>query len=132
MILVVSTLPHFLTLLYSPDVYYSGVVTLSTLASIIWHYEGSDLTPICVIDHLLAALWFFTDLQYSYNTHHFITIINLNIYIFILNCIVSPYNYTYTHSLWHLLSAVKSIYVSSLHLENGKVFRPLAEARRGW
>ena len=107
MILVVSTLPHFLALYYSPDVYYSGVVTLSTLASIIWHYEGSDLTLFCVIDHLLATLWFFTDLYYSYNTIHINTIIILLHFVF-----SSTNEYTYTQSFWHLLSAIKAIYVA--------------------
>ena len=111
--LAVSTLPHFLTILYSPDMYYASVVIYATVFSATWHLEGSQsTTTLFVLDHAAAALWFFTDMAYTYDTDYFQHVLELNLLVAALNPILSAYHYAYTHSLWHLLSAAKSVYIA--------------------
>ena len=110
--LAVSTLPHFLTILYSPDAYYTSVVIYATIFSAGWHLEGSQVTNLFVLDHTAAVVWFLTDIAYTYNTDYFQHVLELNLLVAALNPILSYYHYTYTHSLWHLLSAAKAVYIA--------------------
>jgi len=110
--LVISTLPHLATILYSPDLHYATIVFYSTLSSALWHMEGSDFTILAIIDYSFALAWFTLDCYYSHQSNKFRSVLLLNILVAALNPIISPYNYEYTHSLWHLLSATKAFYVA--------------------
>jgi hypothetical protein len=123
MYLVISTLPHFCSILPLVKYYkshtfeYINIIFLSTLSSIVYHtYEESNAT-ITNIDYLCAGLWLICDIYMGYiytNTKILYNIVLLNTISFIIN-IQIPYNlyYTLNHSLWHLINAYKSYHVSN-------------------
>jgi len=89
---------------------YIYTILLSTTTSIIWHYTGYLL----ILDYVLAGFWFFQDVLWSLELEG-ITIILLNLLIFCLNIVVLFLNnYELYHSIWHVISAIKCIYVSYL------------------
>jgi hypothetical protein len=104
---VLSTLPHFLSIL--PILYnveYICIILLSTLLSIIYHIDETDHV-IMVYDYGIAFVWFLYDIYMGYHTPYLYTIITLNGISFIMNkCIY--------HSAWHIINASKCYYVSSL------------------
>jgi hypothetical protein len=123
MYLVISTLPHFCSILPLVKYYkshtfeYINIIFLSTLSSIVYHtYEESN-TTITNIDYTCAGLWFIYDIHMGYTHTNTITLYNivlLNTLSFIIN-IQIPYNlyYPLNHSLWHLINAYKSYCVSN-------------------
>jgi len=97
---------------------YILTIILSTTVSILWHINNEPYNLLFFINYVLALTWFLFDYSYSikkYNFLFFIQIIGWNLIIFTLSiiCSIIPYNYyVYAHSLWHILSAIKSYYVS--------------------
>lgn len=89
---------------------YINTIILSTTAGIIWHYYGNYM----IFDYLVASLWIVQDVIWSFEKNKF-RIIILNIIIFILNIISNFSNdYILYHSLWHIISACKCVYISYL------------------
>jgi hypothetical protein len=123
MYLVISTLPHFCSILPLVKYYkthtfeYINIIFLSTLSSILYHtYEESN-TTITHMDYICSGLWFIYDIHMGYTYTHtkiLYKIILLNTISFIIN-IQIPYNlyYPLNHSLWHLINAYKCYHVSN-------------------
>lgn len=89
---------------------YIYTILLTTTTSIIYHHTGYLL----ILDYVLAGLWFLQDALWSLELEG-ITIIVLNLLIFCLNIMVLFFNnYELYHSIWHVISAIKCIYVSYL------------------
>lgn len=123
-VLVLTTLPHFLTLLvplncegplYAP---YPWFVLMSTCLSVLWHLDA-ERRRFCSLDILFAGLWGTYDILLSTTSG------NLNILFMVgfLNfsiCVLSHLihknqpSYVWNHSIWHLLSATKCIAVAQL------------------
>jgi hypothetical protein len=115
MILVLTTLTHLLVLPFSPHPYYSALVVTSTAVSALWHYTGAPATShLGAMDHLLALIWFFADMGFPIDDKIYIEIMILNIAVGALNPFLSSFDYSYGHSAWHLISALKAIYVANI------------------
>ena len=122
LLLVASTLPHYLALCVAPTPFYATVVFASASLSDIWHQSDTPATsPLGVADHVLAALWFVTDCVYFWNYgNQFGTMIVLQIAITLTSAGVGYLDkqglvpYTAGHSVWHLASAAKSFYIAAL------------------
>lgn len=124
MYLVISTLPHFCSILPLIKYYknysygYINVILISTIFSILYHaYEEKNLT-IKVLDYFCASLWFLYDIYMGYTYTNKKTIIKIllgNTVTFFININI-PYNiyYPLMHSIWHLINAYKCFYVSKL------------------
>jgi hypothetical protein len=122
MYLVISTIPHFCSILPLIKYYktytfgYINIILLSTVFSILYHtYEESNYT-INNIDFFCAGLWGLYDIYMGYtytNKKILFKIILLNSVSFIIY-IQIPYDlyYTLNHSLWHFINAYKCYYVS--------------------
>ena len=99
------------------DQYNNYVLTiiLSTTFSVLWHINSYPVGVLFVMDYNFAYLWFLQDIYHGYNKNHLLKILFLNIFIFILN-IFSSYEiyYYYTHSIWHIFSALKCYYISNI------------------
>ena len=111
-LVILSTLPHFLSIL--PIIYnveYICVILVSTILSIIYHIDETDRV-IMVYNYGMAFIWVLYDIHMGYSTPYLYTIINLNVISYIINkCTINEPLY---HSIWHLINAVKCYYVSSL------------------
>jgi hypothetical protein len=118
-LLIISTLPHYIVLLISPIKLYNFIVFCSSTMSVLWHYSNTPASSFLgIIDHIFAFIWLAADYYYFKNTPFLCQMYTINSLIFLANMYVSyldehnilPY---YTgHSLWHLLSATKSIYLA--------------------
>jgi hypothetical protein len=124
MYLIISTLPHFYSIVpllpyYSTHTYhYIHVIAASTLLSILYHLTGESNSIITTFDSCIACIWFLFDLHFGHTFRSSTIrskILYINLTSFLLHACI-PYNTTYIiyHSIWHILNASKSYYVSSL------------------
>ncbi len=115
MITVLSTLPHYLALLFTgKSPLYSFVVFASTSCSAYWHILGEPRNEIWIADYMLAYMWFVVELALN-PTKHALLITLLNFGVLVVNKWTDrSRQYHLHHSAWHLLSASKAIYVAWL------------------
>lgn len=95
------------------DYIYIYTILLSTTFSILWYsYYESNL--LLLIDYFLAGIWFMLDTMWYILLNNKL-IMYLNLGIFILNILVYfTNNYVLYHSIWHILSVIKCVYISFL------------------
>ena len=94
---------------------YVLTIILSTTLSILWHISNERYGLLFFLDYSFAYLWFLQDVYHGYNNNHLFQILYLNMFILILNICSSYKNYYYyTHSVWHIISALKCYYISTL------------------
>ena len=113
MIIIISTLPHFLSIIPPTTNEYKYVIILSTTLSILYHYYEESNRIINILDHFMAFIWFLCDIYYGYNNIYKIIFVN-----FISFIIHSNYN----HSMWHIVNACKCYYVAMLLSESATTF----------
>jgi hypothetical protein len=119
-----NRLPHFHRV-------YINLIIISSTFSIIWHYYNEPRNILIYFDYYFATMWFISDMIWAMDLNN-ISIVLLNIGSFIINIIVnysnnnilnniqigniiiSMTNYQIYHNLWHVINAMKSIYVSYL------------------
>ena len=122
-ILVISTLPHFLSILplrkydrYTID--YINVILISTVFSMLYHLYEESNQYITILDYIFATIWFLYDCKiaiYYMPYTEGLTIISSNCLVFLIHSFI-PFNESYTlyHSIWHCINAYKAYYVSTL------------------
>jgi len=118
--LVLSTLPHYLSILLLYKYYninkiniYIKIIFASSSLSVLYHVYEENNIIITYFDYTMAFIWFLYYLKILYN--YLNKIICINAFIFIINISI-PYNdyYYINHSIWHLLSAYKCYYTTCL------------------
>ena len=123
MYLIISTIPHFCSILplvkyYKTETFgYINIISLSTIFSILYHIYDESNYIISIIDYFCAGLWFIYDIYMSYtytNKKTLLFILLLNTGSFFIN-IQIPYNlyYSINHSVWHFINAYKCYCVSN-------------------
>lgn len=116
--LVLSTLPHYLALLpwiKVPNTTYPHVIFVSSTLSVLWHsYNEPMYTPLYYADHVGAVVWFLYDFQLAIKASSITVeqVMILNLLILVMNLSISPSGAL--HSVWHILSAMKCIYISGM------------------
>ena len=127
--LALSTLPHYLPigiLIARPipgfaghSVGYAAVIGISTTLSAVWHYLGEPDGAILYADYAMALAWSLYSLllmqerKRSKVPHYF----PFEIAVGCMNLVISfgtqnrLLEYKIWHSIWHILSAIKSIYI---------------------
>jgi len=128
--LVLSTLPHYICILIIHGVdddlsisscFYSSVVLISSTLSLMWHLYREPISLIYWLDYGFAVMWVAVEMLMALaetSISIVLTILLLNIFVAFTNQI-SDYlavfrviTYTYGHSIWHLLSSCKCIFVA--------------------
>jgi len=127
--LIITTIPHFYSILplvkyYKKEAFrYINIIVVSSTFSILYHLYNESNSLITAGDYLFAFIWFLYDIHmaYIYASKYLPNIIVGNSILCIIN-IGIPYNnyYILYHSIWHLMNAFKSFYVSSLLAEEFK------------
>lgn len=119
-LLLLSTLPHYLAIYplfvrSNSNIYnYISLIIISVNLSVLYHLSGESLY-FAIPDYCFAGIWFLYDLFLSFqNKNTFYLILFLNLFIFYLNLSVDQMNYEVDHSVWHLLSAAKCVWVSRM------------------
>ena len=148
--LILSTLPHYLSVLpLLPDYYYvtddsgagisksataSSTVTyeyvntilIASTLSVFYHLSNESLL-VAIPDYIAAFIWLLYDLYFGWYfvPQHFKKIVLLNSLVVALNWSItkSNPNYETLHSVWHICSAAKCYYVSLLvsHMSHLKI-----------
>jgi len=118
MCLVISTIPHFLSvkpLIKARLFGYASIIVTSSTLSVLYHLYEESNDIITVADYLFATIWFLFDMYYTYNTGALYKVILGNSVVAILNMQI-PYDrfYVLNHSIWYLMNACKCYYVSTL------------------
>jgi len=124
MYLVISTIPHFYSILpiikyYKKYTYgYINIIVLSTVLSILYHtYEESNKI-INSLDYFSASIWFlyYIHMGYTYtNKKILFKILFGNMIVFLINInIQKNIYYQLNHTIWHFINAYKCFYVSNL------------------
>jgi len=96
---------------------YSSIILLSTALSILWHFYKEEQSPLLYLNYGMGAIWTIYDIMLINQTEQDVVsqIFILTWSIYCLNGILSlQQNYELTHSLWHILSSTKCLYVSYL------------------
>ena len=135
--LVLSTFPHLLSLLsllLCKDPVFDGgltqkfsvIIVTSTLLSVLWHRLREPMGFLFWIDYGFAILWMIMELllsisqSASFVSLNTMIIISLNMVTFLMNQLVDSLaifnivSYQNGHSVWHLFSSVKCVFISSL------------------
>jgi len=117
MLLVLTTLPHYLSIIpvYPHDLYqYKTAIIVSSTISVIWHAYSEPTNIVLVMDYVAACYWAFYEIHLSHNDDT-LKIYLLNFILILLNAIAHGSNdYILYHSAWHITSALKCFYVATL------------------
>ena len=117
-LLILTTIPHYIAIYYTynKNIYYSTIIMSSTISSILWHnYHTSKY--LYIIDHSLAVLLSIYEILNNIQNQELI--IYITIFTFFINKITdilayyNILNYKIGHSLFHLISSIKTIYIAS-------------------
>lgn len=121
MLLILSTALHFLSI-YPVIIsnrdnrgIYSAIILLSTASSILWHLYKEHEGPLLYLNYSMATIWTIYDVMLINQTEYNVVsqVFGLTWIIYCLNAILSfPNHYELTHSLWHILSSAKCLYIS--------------------
>ncbi len=107
--LVITTLPHYIAILLyrpNPDYTYMTLIFLATTLSVAYHLNESNRL-ITALDYLVAGV-----LAYHETKIHKHGLL-LNGLLFTTNLIpLEKESYTLYHSVWHLASVAKTIYIA--------------------
>lgn len=121
---MLSILPQFAAawISYPVSDTYAYVVVVSSSLSLAWHATHERYTTLFVADYLFAMIWTLFELSFidsSFIGH----VILLNAAVAFLNALtysVSYYrivSYDAAHTVWHIISSGKVVYVASCLLE---------------
>jgi len=121
---MLSILPQFAAawISYPISDNYACVVVVSSSLSLIWHATHERYTTIFVADYFFAMVW--TLFELSFADSSFIgRVILLNAAVAFLNALTDSMSfyrivsYDAAHTVWHIISSGKAIYVASCLLE---------------
>ena len=128
--LLLSTLPHFLTLLAGGGCsakatflshLYPVVVTISSSLSLLWHASFEAVGWVGFMDYAFAALWVATEVALAGtrgDPHTVVGVLLVNAIATLANVAVDQLarsgivQYETGHSVWHLLSATGHVWMA--------------------
>lgn len=121
--IIISSILHFLALFYTyKDFYYSLLIIIATIFSILWHKSKESSFRLLLLDYFFAGSLTGYELCKSKNQHkYFIFLFNMFILIFNKTMdYLSKYkilDYNKGHFIYHILSVIKTVYVSKINNE---------------
>jgi hypothetical protein len=120
LLLAFTSLAYLYATPFAPSQLYELMIRMNTLFNFIFHLSNSSqFSHINVFYHASTASWYLLDAYYSWNTPMFYHIAFLNIFMtsipwtlpWLEQKRIIPY--AVSHSVWHLMSAAKAIYVAA-------------------
>ena len=148
MLLESTTLLHLSAILFPTECYppkldaYPLVISISIFLSVLWHLTGEEVPLFTVLNMTFAGFWFILDFHHAMKFHSntvLIQVLYLNISVAFIHIVfelsklrgtiihnyMPPLNrrhYILQHSIWHILSAAKSVAVMMLlHCDSHQV-----------
>lgn len=86
------------------------LIFLATTLSVAYHLTDESNSLITALDYLAAGALAYHETKYKHG-------LLLNSMLFLTNLMVPVENYTFYHSLWHLASVAKTIYLSNSQIQ---------------
>lgn len=120
LLLALTSLAYLYATPFAPSPLYELMIRLNTVFNFVLHLSKStQFSHIGIFYHASTASWYILDIYYSWNTNMFYFIAFLNIF---MTCVgwtlpwleqkgILPYSVS--HSILHLVSAAKAIYVAA-------------------
>jgi len=108
---------YYITKYSNITILYNTVISLATLFSILWHLDETNKI-IMYIDYFLALVWLIFDIYISLLNYILLfQVLLLNFIIFYLNTLIKKNNMYYIyHSIWHIISSIKCLFIIYLFL----------------
>jgi hypothetical protein len=125
-LIILTIVPHLFALYFSSDnIVYTTIIISSTCSSYVWHYYHEPANYLLLIDYLFAGILSFSEIFYMYrnNIQWFYFSIYMNLYVLLFNKLVyilsinKTIKYSKWHSVYHLLSSAKTIFLSYLSMK---------------
>lgn len=121
--IIVTIIPHLFTLYFTFDnLIYTTIILSSSLSSYIWHKYHEPSNYLLAVDYILAGTLSYYEIFIMYNNNKawFYFSIYVNMFVFTFNQLVyilslnNIIKYSRWHSLYHIMSSVKSIFLGYL------------------
>ena len=120
-LVIITTLPHYIALYFTlNNIYYSSILILASSSSVLWHSKEDD-KYLYIIDHTLAGCLTCYEIMNSINGDNKNIAIYSNILVLTIHKLMDLltfYNiitYEFSHSIYHLFSSCKTIYIASFN-----------------
>ena len=121
--IILTIFPHLFSLFYTFDnFFYSFIITVSTITSILWHRQREPNNILLYLDYGSASVLSFYEIYNTYyiNNKLFTIALCTNAYVLIFNKMVyflskeRVISYSTWHSVYHILSALKTTFIAFL------------------
>ncbi len=118
-LLAFTALAHLYATPFAPSPLYQVIIRMNTFLRFLWHLSNTPpFSTLGVLHHASTTLWFATDTYLSSQTIYVHQIMFLNLSMEIARWSLpwieqkGGIPYSVSHSIWHLVSAAKAIYVA--------------------
>lgn len=115
-LIALTTLLHLYPVFFTnKQLMYKIIILISTILSFSWHMNNELINWIYYLDYFFALLIPLNEIVFIKCS--IIKILLLNIFLFVTNKYIdiisldSKNLYYYLHSIWHIISALKNIYL---------------------
>ena len=116
--IILSIFPHLFSLFFIfNNITYSTLISIATISSILWHLDKEGNTFL-FFDYTCALLLFLYEIIFNLDYEILQYIIYSNIFLVLMNKTVlilslkKKINYVKWHSIFHLASSLKTIFIS--------------------
>jgi len=116
--IILTIFPHLFSLIYTfNNITYSSLILMSTLTSILWHLDR-EKNKFLFFDYICASSLFLYELNIGIEYEILQSVLYSNILLLIMNktililSIKKKINYIKWHSLFHLMSSLKTIFIA--------------------
>ena len=120
--IIITILPHLFGIYYTYDNFlYSSIITISTITSVLWHRTKEQDNTLLFLDYSTATILSLYELYNTYYSSLFELTLFLNLSVLFFNKSVyflskkRILNYNKWHSVYHILSSIKTILVASFN-----------------
>ena len=122
-LIIITILPHLLSIYYTYiDPIYTSIIISSSISSYLWHHNREPQNHLLLIDYFFAGLLSYYEVSNMYNCNKdwFYFSIYINLYVLTFNKIIyllalqNIINYSKWHSIYHLLSSGKTLFLSHI------------------
>lgn len=120
--IIITILPHLFGIYYTYDNFlYSSIITISTITSVLWHRTKEQDNTLLFLDYSTATILSLYELYNTYYSSLFELTLFLNLSVLFFNKSVyflsknRILNYNKWHSVYHILSSIKTIVVASFN-----------------
>ena len=118
--IILTIFPHLFSLFYTiNNISYSSLILISTLSSVLWHLDR-EKNKFLFFDYMCALFLFLYEINIGIEYKILKSVVYSNILLVIMNktililSINKKINYIKWHSMFHLMSSLKTFFIAYL------------------